>query len=48
MEKVTKEYLGSLSSGSKTQARLGEGCEIKELERSQESVDDKSSSRNFL
>lgn len=47
MEKVTKEYLGPLSSGSKTQARLGEGCEIKELERSQESVD-KFSSQNFF
>lgn len=47
MEKVTKEYLGPLRSGSKTHARLGEGCEIKELERSQESVD-KFSSRNFL
>lgn len=47
MEKATKEYLGPLRSGSKTQARLGEGCEIKELQRSQESVD-KSSSRNFL
>lgn len=47
MEKVTKEYLGPLRSGSKTHAKLEEGCEIKELERSQESVD-KFSSRNFL